>query len=257
MDLILHSWWLMQRQLRISLRQPWYVILALVQPAIGLFLYSQLLGKVVELPGFPTSHYIDFLAPGIIIMTAASSPGWAGMSVIVDMERGVIDRLLVSPVCRSAVVLGRLMNVVVFTSSQATVLIGLSILLGAHISGGITGAVLSIVSASLLAILVAALSIAIALLLRKQESIIGAVNLILLPLTLLSPIYITKSLMPPWMVQVAAYNPVVWSLDVGRDALLGTGTVHRYILHLGWLAAAGLVCCLVSVGAFTLYRRNS
>ena len=92
MNLMRQSWFLMLRLLMILLRQPWYVALTLIQPIIWLVLYGQLFRRVVELPGFRSSSYIDFLTPGIVIMSALFSSGWTGMGVINDLDRGVMDR---------------------------------------------------------------------------------------------------------------------------------------------------------------------
>jgi ABC-2 type transport system permease protein len=61
------------RQLRELLRQPWYVAITLVQPVIWLLLFGELYKRVVEIPGFGGGNYINFLTPGIVIMTALFS----------------------------------------------------------------------------------------------------------------------------------------------------------------------------------------
>ena len=77
------------------------VAISLVQPVIWLLLFGALFKRVVEIPGFHGGSYIEFLTPGVVVMTAISSAGWNGMAFIEDMQRGVMDRFLVSPVWRS------------------------------------------------------------------------------------------------------------------------------------------------------------
>src|SRR5258706_1699375 len=96
------------RYLRALLRQPSYVAFRLVQPVIWLFLFGQLFKRVVEIPGFTGSSYIAFLTPGVVAMSALFSTGWSGMSYVIDMERGVMDRFLGSPVRRRALIGGEL-----------------------------------------------------------------------------------------------------------------------------------------------------
>ncbi len=91
------TWHMTTRLVRRLIRQPWYVALTLIQPIIWLTLYGQLFQRVVDLPGFHATSYIDFLTPGIVIMSALFASGWTGMGVIVDIDRGVMDRFLVSP----------------------------------------------------------------------------------------------------------------------------------------------------------------
>ena len=69
----------------------------LVQPMFWLLLYSQLFRRITELPGFGTTSYIDYLTPGVAIMTAFFSGSWAGMGMIEDLDRGVLERFLATP----------------------------------------------------------------------------------------------------------------------------------------------------------------
>src|SRR6201999_2301466 len=92
-----HSTYLTGRLLRNMGRQPAFVVIMLIQPMIWLLLFGQLFKRVVELPGFAAGSYIDFLTPGVVVMTVLFSSGWAGMGLIDDMARGVMDRMLSSP----------------------------------------------------------------------------------------------------------------------------------------------------------------
>ncbi|HEX8859263.1 MAG TPA: ABC transporter permease, partial [Actinomycetes bacterium] len=65
------------------------ISISLVQPVIWLLLFGQLFKRVVEIPGFAAGSYITFLTPGVVVMTAVFSGGWAGMGVISDIDRGV------------------------------------------------------------------------------------------------------------------------------------------------------------------------
>ena len=102
MTFFIHSMFMAQRHLRNLSRQPWWIVISLVQPILWLLLYGQLFKRVVELPGFNASSYISFVTPGVVIMSALFAGGWNGMGVIMDMNQGVMDRLLVSPVNRAA-----------------------------------------------------------------------------------------------------------------------------------------------------------
>ena len=84
------------RHLRYMWRQPWFVMMALVQPIIWLLLFGALFKNVVEIPGFSTSAtYLDYLVPGVLVMTALFSCGWSGMSIIEDLDRSIMDRFLI------------------------------------------------------------------------------------------------------------------------------------------------------------------
>ena len=109
MTAIAQSMYMTRRHTRTLLRQPWFVAITLVQPIIWLLLFGTLFRSVTEIPGFATTaSYLDYLVPGVVVMTALFSSGWSGMGLIDDMERGLMDRFLVAPLHRSAVIVGRL-----------------------------------------------------------------------------------------------------------------------------------------------------
>ncbi len=93
MSMLRQSWYMMFRHLTNLWRQPIWIAVTLVQPIIWLLLYGALFKSVVKMPGFHSGSYIQFLAPGIVIMTALFSSGWSGMAVIDDIDKGVTDRL--------------------------------------------------------------------------------------------------------------------------------------------------------------------
>src|SRR5215217_816692 len=100
-----HTWFMFVRHLRNLVRQPIWIFILLVQPFFWLLLYSQLFRRITDLPGFATDSYIQFLVPGIVIMTAFFSATWSGMAMIQDLKLGVIERFLATPARRSALVM--------------------------------------------------------------------------------------------------------------------------------------------------------
>ncbi len=256
MTTIALSYYLSVRLLRHLMRQPWYIALTLAQPVIWLVFYGQLFEKVVNLPGFESASYIDFLTPGIVIMSALFGSGWNGMGMIHDLDRGVMDRFLVSPASRTAILAGRLLHLACINVVQGSILITLGWVLGARYPGGIVGVAVLLLCSVLLAIPFAALSNALALTLRKQESVIGAVNFVLLPLTFLSPVFMAPSLMPDWIRTVSMFNPVNWSVVAGRAALHGQADWAIVLPRLGCLIAFTLVCGWLATRAFRSYQRS-
>jgi ABC-2 type transport system permease protein len=256
MTAVKQSLYLLQRHLRNLLRQPFWVVFTLVQPIIWLLLYGQLFKRVVELPGFNANSYISFLTPGIIISTALFAGGWNGMGIIADLNRGVIDRLLLSPVSRGAIIAGRILSLCAAATVQSIILIVLGLILGARFAGGITGILLLFVSSMLLAAAFGALSNGLALVARKEESVIGASNMLLLPLTFLSPIYMAKTLMPGWMQTVSLFNPVSWSVEAGRDAMSGHADWNAIAIRMGALLVFAILSGWLATQAFRSYQKS-
>ena len=136
---VTHSWFMTTRHLRNLARQPWWIAITLVQPVIWLLLFGAVFKATADIPGFAADSYVDYLTPGIVVMTAAFAGGWAGMGVIEDLNRGVIDRFLVSPVARQALISGRLVQLAIVSLIQSLIVIVLGLLVGARFPGGLTG----------------------------------------------------------------------------------------------------------------------
>ena len=139
--LLRHSGFLTARGVRTLLRQPAYLAITLVQPVIWLLLFGQLFRNVVHIPGFShaSGSYLEFITPGVIVMTALFSSGWAGTVYIEDMDRGVMDRLLASPVRRGAMIIGTLAYQSLTTTVQTLIVFGIAFAAGARFDGGPAG----------------------------------------------------------------------------------------------------------------------
>jgi ABC-2 type transport system permease protein len=187
-------------------------------------------------------------------MTALFSSGWSGMAVIDDIKQGILDRFLVSPVTRASLIIGRLLNGAVFVIVQSLIIVVLAVIVGARFPNAWGIAVL-IALASLLGASIGCLSIALALLARREETVIAAVNFVALPLTFLSTAFMQKSLVPRWIQHAAAVNPVNWAVDAGRDAVLPGTDWTMVLTRLGLLAALTVVCVALATRAFGAYQR--
>jgi ABC-2 type transport system permease protein len=254
--LVSHVGYLTSRSVRALLRQPIYVAVTLVQPMIWLLLFGQLFSKVVSLPGFGGSSYIAFLTPGVVVMTALFSSGWSGMGFITDMDRGVMDRLLVTPVRRGAVITGSLANQALATVIQSLIIVLVGVAAGARYSGGALGIVVSVCSAVLLATAFASFSNAVALLTRRQETLIGLSTFLVLPLTFLSSAVMATQAAPAWIRHAASYNPVNWAVVASRSALSADPAWGSVLAHLGGLLAVAVVLGWLATRAFRAYQRS-
>lgn len=250
------SWYMTVRRLRALWRQPWYVAITLVQPVFWLLLFGALFQKIVDIPGFETTDYYDYLTPGVVVMTAVFSAGWSGMAILEDLDRGVMDRFLVSPVQRGSLISGILGQLGIVIVIQSLVVIGLGAAVGASYPGGPLGVVIAIVASTFLAWAFGALSCGLALVARQEETLIGVVQFVVLPLTFLSSAFMQQSLMPGWIQDIARFNPVDWAIQAGREAL-GAGVDWGLVLsRLGYLAAFALVCAWIAARAFRAYQKS-
>ena len=251
-----HTWYMSLRHLRALIRQPAYLGISIVQPVVWLLLFGSLFRKVVEIPGFEGGNYIELLTPGVIVMSALFSNGWSGMTIIEDIDAGIMDRFLVTPVSRSAIMNGLLVQQAVVDIFQSLVMFAIAIAMGARFDGGVAGGIVTIVAAILLGLSFSSFSNALAPLLRTRESVIGIVQFVTLPATFLSGAVMDPGLAPGWIQAIARWNPVNWAVLAGREAL-GADPDWSFIgIRLGALVIVAAGCTALSTLTFRAYQRS-
>jgi len=254
--LFAHSAYLTNRSVKALVRQPIFLVLTLIQPMVWLLMFGQLFKSVVTIPGFGEGgSYIEFLTPGVVAMTALFSAAWAGTVYIDDMERGVMDRLLASPVSRGAMMNGTLAYQSITSTVQTVIVLLVAWLMGARFAW--TGVVVTILAAILLTVIFAALSNAVALLVRQQEALIGISQFTALPLTFVSSAVMNPDLAPGWIGTVATYNPLDWVVVASRQTLLGSPDWAAVWPRLGALVVAAGVMAWLATRAFGAYQRSA
>ncbi|HTY72222.1 MAG TPA: ABC transporter permease [Actinomycetes bacterium] len=251
-----HSAYLTVRSLRTLWRVPAFAIATLVQPVIWLLLFGQLFKSVVDIPGFAagSTSYLEFITPGVIIMTALFSSGWAGTVYIDDMKRGVMDRFLASPVSRGAMMVGTLAYQAITTVVQTAVVFLIAVVAGARFSPAGVG--VTFLAAVLISVIIASLSNALALLLRQQEALIGISQFVVLPLQFVSSALMDLALAAAWLRGVARVNPVDWAVVASREALQAGTDWAAVLIRLGLLGALALGMAYVATRAFGSYQRS-
>jgi len=251
-----HTWFMIVRQARNLLREPIWIALLLIQPMVWLILYGQLFKNVTRLGGFGTTSYITFLAPAIVIMNSFFGATWSGLAMVGDLDRKVIERFLATPASRLSLVLSHIVRSALTAGIQSVVILLVALALGVRVHTGAVGWLVVIAVAMLVNSAFAGISQGLALLTRREASMITLANFIGLPLLFLSSTLLAERQMPHWMRVTAKFNPVNWGVDAARDVVL-PGTDWRSVgVHVGYLAAL----CIVSAGfahsTFRAYRRS-
>ena len=244
-----------RRHIMQLLRQPVWIFVTLVQPVIWLLLFGELFQQVTNIPGFSTGSYITFLTPGIVVMSAMFSAGWSGMSLMDDMDRGVIDRMLVTPAVRVSLVLGRLLQGSIVIVVQSLIIVGLAKLRGASFAG-IDSVIVLVAISVVLGLAFGAVSDAIALRTRREETLVAVLNFMLLPLTFLSSAFMQRDLMPGWMRAISTFNPVEWAVVSGRDIALGSEDAARVVVQCALLTLLAVIATTWTVASFRSYQRS-
>ena len=221
-----HTGWMIVRQARNLMREPIWIAMMVIQPLIWLLLYGQLYSRVPGIRGNAAS-YKEFLLPGIVCMNAFFGGMWSGMAMISDLDRHVIDRFLASPASRVAIVLSQVVRAGMTAAMQGVLLLAIGYVLGVRVHGGVAGWLMVIAASALLAMVFAGFSHGIALILRREASMIATANFIGLPLMFLSSILLTVTIMPVWIQHVSRFNPVNWGVVAARNAVVNGGELRR------------------------------
>jgi ABC-2 type transport system permease protein len=252
------TWYMVGRQARNLMREPIWIVLLLVQPLVWLLLYGQLFKRITHLPGggFGGATYITFLAPAIVVMNAFFGATWSGMAMISDLDRDVIPRFLATPVSRVALVASQVVRTSLTAVIQALIILLIALALGVRIHSGAAGWAIILLAAALVASAFAGLSQAIALLTRKEATMIAIANFIGLPLLFLSSTLISIRQVPAWMREGARYNPVNWGVDSARQVVLPGTDWSSVGTHLLLLFGLTIVMGALATWTFRAYQRT-
>ena len=244
------------RHLHAFVRQPWFVVMAVVQPAIWLLLFGALFTNVTQIPGFGVTSYLDYLVPGVVVMTALFWCGWSGMTLIDDLDHAIIDRYLTTPVHRSAIIGGLSVYQLVTLALQLAIIGIMAWLLGARFDGGTAGLGVLVVATLLLGAAISSFSDAMALIVRQRESVIGINTLMTLPLAFLSAAFLPLALAPEWVQTVAQFNPVNWAVEAGRESLVGSPDWGFVVPRLLGLLVLALISTAWATQTFRSYQKS-
>ena len=218
--LLRDTWYLTGRKLRALIRQPVVLAMGVIQPVIWLFLFGEMFHKIIDIPGFGfQGSYLAYLIPGIVAMNAMSGNMWAGMAMIEEIDRGTLNRFLVTPASRLAIMNASVAEQAVSTTIQTLIIVGLGYAGGARYPGGAAGIVILVVASIVVGVLWGALSNMTGMLLRAREAIIGVYTFFMLPLMFLSSAFMQPTFLPGWMQAIASRNPLNWEVQIGRSAL--------------------------------------
>ncbi|WP_408958629.1 ABC transporter permease [Natrinema sp. 74] len=207
-----------------SVRNPFVLVVSLVQPIIFLVLFTQVFGGVATgaLPGIT---YETYLVPAIVIQVALVAAATSGIGLVNDIETGMFEKILVSPMNRTAVFLGKTLAEVVRIVAQVTIVLGLGVLLGAEIETGLAGAVAIAGICVIFSVWFTAFSNVLAVVTRDEESTIIGANLLQLPLLFVSSAFLPLPALPEWIQTVATFNPITYGVDAARAVMLGEDTM--------------------------------
>lgn len=210
------------RAIKKLIRTPILVFFSLFQPIIFLVLFTQLFTKFAAVPGlFPAGiTYLDYAAPGILLQNAFSSALQSGTSVVDDINSGFLQKMLVTPVARPAILLGRLASDAFRVTVQSVIILALAYALGFRVATGIGGVLAMVFIVAFFGLAWSGISLALGLRTRSAETVFGFGGFLTFPLLFMSTALVPATAMPSWMQSVSNVNPISFAVNAVRDLSL-------------------------------------
>jgi ABC-2 type transport system permease protein len=239
-----------QRYLRISLRNPAWVVIGLLQPVLYLALFGPLLSPLGRgaVDGFPSGNSYQFFVPGLLVQLGMFGSAFVGFGIIIDLRSGVLERLRVTAASPLALLLGRVLRDVLVLLVQAVLLVLVGLAFGLRAPLG--GVLISFGFVAVLAVSLSSLSYGTGLKLKNEDALGPALNLVAVPAMLLSGILLPISLAPSWLNWVSRLTPFRYIIDAMREAFRGNYATTLMLEGVGVSVGLAVVCLVFASRAF-------
>jgi ABC-2 type transport system permease protein len=228
----------LNRELRPILRNPFSIIFSMVQPLVFLALFGPLLP---DPPGGGSA--LQWFVPGIVVMSCLFGTSTTGANLLLEIQTGAHERMLVAPLRRSALIVGRTLKEIVPMLAQTAIIVAVVVPFGFDLH--LAGAVLGLVLLAVFCVGLGALSYTLGLASRNQDWVFWAVQQTLLfPLLLLAGMLLPIEGGPGWLRTMSKFNPLTYVVDAERALFNGevfSGTVAAGAVAAVAVAAGGLL----------------
>ena len=225
------------------------VLIRLIQPAVWIIVIGNTFAgtqPLIESVGF-AGEYIEFMAPGVIVLTAIFTSIFGGVNTLWDRRYGFMNKALTSPISRSSIALGKMSAISLIAALQASLIIGIALLIGVSFSNLFLIAPIMVI-VILFSLGFSGISVMVAATAKSQETFWGIINFLGMPLFMLSPALFPLDLLPEWLATIAKFNPVTYTVilvrgmmtgvtEGGIDALLSIGIIGTFVVVMIGLAS--------------------
>jgi len=251
---ILHDTRLMfVRNMQHTLRSPVFVFVSMFQPLMYLILFMPLLNGLHNIPGLQAGITVEVFIPGLLVLQALFGAAFVGFSLIDDIKTGVIERFLVTPVNRPAILLGRVLRDALILLLQCILITLVAIPFGLTLN--VYGFLLSLLLYALIGITMASISYGFALVYKTEDPLAPTLNTIALPVSLLSGIILPLTLAPVWLQDISKVNPFSYAVNATRA--LFAGSFQNIAILEGFVAIGALAILVFLWGLRSLNKMAS
>ncbi|MEE9150379.1 MAG: ABC transporter permease [Thermoplasmata archaeon] len=235
------------------------IITSLAMPIIWLALLGNAIGGMVkDSPLLPSGmNYVQYIAPGIIGMTILFTSIFSGISIIYDREFGFLKEILVAPVSRISIVLGKAFGGTTTAMIQGMIMFFFAILMGVNFTsefGFGIGLVITMVFMFLIGLSFVSLGIALASKIESMEGFQMMMSFLVMPMFFLSGALYPIDTLPDWLKILTYIDPLTYGIDGLRYAIQGSSVAHfPILLDLGVLS---IFCLLNLLLSSYLFKRS-
>ncbi|HVN63273.1 MAG TPA: ABC transporter permease [Candidatus Binataceae bacterium] len=254
-EFLLQASTLWTREIARFVRQRSRLVGAILQPLVFWALLGAGLGASFRPAGMPSSvGYAQYFYPGVIVLVLLFTAIFATIATVEDRREGFLQGVLVAPVSRTTIVLGQAMGATTLALMQGLVFLILAPLAGIHLSIGailLTAAMMTIIAFALTSI-----GLTIAWRIESTQGFHAIMNLILIPIWMLSGAFFPITGAPGWLRWTMELNPLTYAMAALRDSLYlaEPGSAGASILPLGLSA---LIAIVFAAAMFTLASRTA
>ncbi|MFC7432821.1 MULTISPECIES: ABC transporter permease [unclassified Agrococcus] len=237
------------RSLRHILRSPDTIVTTAVMPIAFLLLFAFVLGGAIDVGD---AAYVDYLLPGILLITVASGVAYASYRLFLDLQGGIVERFQSMPIARSSVLWAHVLTSIVANLVSLAVVVGAALLMGFRSPAGI-GEWLAVVGILALCTLALTWVAVIAGLTARSVDGASAFSYPLILLPFVSSAFVPTDSMPGPVRWFAEHQPVTAIVDALRALLAGDPVGVELWIALAWMLG---VLALAATVATVLYRRR-
>ena len=233
-----------------KLREPFVLVFALMQPIIFLVLFSQVFGQLAG-QAVPGGDYLAYFVPAIVIQVALITAAGSGTGFVQDIESGMFQKTLVSPMSRTAVFSGKVLSDLLLILVPTLIMVGLGYVAGAPVTTGLIGVIGILIVAIVFSVWFMAFSNILAVVTGSTRVTGITTNLVQFPLLFASTAFVPVDALPSWLQLVSSVNPITYGVDAARAIML-TGWEWNIIGQ----SAVVLVALDIVLGVLAVYVLN-
>jgi len=195
------------------------IVSSLAFPLLFLVIFGAGFGNVIGALA-PGVDFLQFMYPGIVAMTVLTSSLFAGVSVVWDREFGFLREILVAPIGRAGIVLGKAIGASITSLIQVSIMLLLAPVLGVAITPELVLKLIPIVM--ILSLGLSGLGILIATFMTSQQGFQLVIQLLIFPLIFLAGVFFPVNQAPAWLQAISKINPLTYGVDAIRQVFLGS-----------------------------------